>query len=429
MEQCALSRSIGNSQAASVIPLLRVTDPRSGEASPSFNHTVLSLPHLFRGKGNHLQLPSISVVLSPIQPYEVGMAPVPEQFSATLSSVVDQSVVHAGLMVPSRNQFEFSTDEFSMVFPTEGMRLEAGGNGEIIITHENVPEWTMTCADSSILDHWSVQKKLGLRPQAKEIAGSRDSKRRLTGTFSFLALFLVLSFLGLKLGSWTVQFLAARIPESWQEKIGEEVRSEMAKTETFRGDMTNEVVMIEEMTAHLLKCMPREKNLKLRIFLMEDKTPNAAAAPGGYVFVTTGLLEFVQSPDQLAGVLAHEIAHLTRRHGLRQLIGAVGPFYALRLFVRDRNGFLTVVTGASAILMTQSFSRDYEREADRVAFECLSKSRFQPEGLEQVLGKLETLQFPGNGLHLERLSSHPPTPERIAALAKLRLKKNAGKAK
>src|ERR1700752_3871634 len=67
-------------------------------------------------------------------------------------------------------------------------------------------------------------------------------------------------------------------------------------------------------------------NLDFRFYIIEDGIPNAFALPGGHVLITSGLLEMIDRPEELAGVLAHEIAHVTEKHGIRKIISDAGPY-------------------------------------------------------------------------------------------------------
>ena len=162
---------------------------------------------------------------------------------------------------------------------------------------------------------------------------------------------------------------------------------------------------------------PEGRKFQFRASIIDRFEPNAFALPGGRIFVFTGLLDRVQKPEELAGVLAHEMAHVTHRHGLRKLISAGGPYYVLRLFVSDKQGVLSVVSAGSQLLVGQAYSRDVEREADAAGWHYLLAANIDPRGLVdffQLLTEGENADFIP-----EMLRSHPATRERIAALNKL----------
>ena len=77
--------------------------------------------------------------------------------------------------------------------------------------------------------------------------------------------------------------------------------------------------------------------------LVHNPFPNAAAVPGGTVLVTSGLLSQLTESEEVTAVLAHEVAHIHHRHGLRSLIRIPGPYYASQVFTLDRQDFLARV--------------------------------------------------------------------------------------
>ncbi len=154
--------------------------------------------------------------------------------------------------------------------------------------------------------------------------------------------------------------------------------------------------------------------------------PNAFALPSGTIIVTDELLELTDSDDEILGVLAHELGHVARRHGVRQVLqsSVVGLF--VTWYLGDVSSLLTAVPAA---LLEARYSRDHEREADAYAARMLRHNAMSPELLAVMLGRLERAHGSGdagsgtddksNGSGLpEYLSSHPATAERIKALRK-----------
>jgi predicted Zn-dependent protease len=161
-----------------------------------------------------------------------------------------------------------------------------------------------------------------------------------------------------------------------------------------------------------------------RTFLVRDKSVNAFALPGGYFGVHLGLLAQSESPDALASVLAHEMTHVTQRHISRGMSkqNAQTPWLvasilvgliALRTNPQIANAALT--TGQAAAIQGQlNFSRDFEREADRLGFNLMAPAGYDPAGfidMFNMLGKASRLSDSGNFPYLR---THPLTTERIA---------------
>lgn len=158
----------------------------------------------------------------------------------------------------------------------------------------------------------------------------------------------------------------------------------------------------------------------LRFYVVEDPELNAFAIPGGAIYINTGLIMKASDVSELAGVLAHEIGHVTERHAAftyarSQRTGFIARFLALVIAVGTGNpnaadgGALLSALGAQAYMGT--YARDQERESDAVAVKTLIKAGYDPDGLIRFF---ETLQASNSGANLPQfLSTHPATPERI----------------
>lgn len=137
-----------------------------------------------------------------------------------------------------------------------------------------------------------------------------------------------------------------------------------------------------------------------------DSVLNAFCTPGGYIYVYTGILKFLDSEDQLAGVLGHEIGHADRRHSTRQMTQMFGIQVLLDVLAGNRNA-LKQVTGA---LIGLKFSRNHEIEADEQSVTYLCPTPYNAAG---GAGFFEKIQAMGGGRVPEFLSTHPDPGNRI----------------
>ena len=151
---------------------------------------------------------------------------------------------------------------------------------------------------------------------------------------------------------------------------------------------------------------------------METPLPNAFALPGGHVVVTTGLLKLVQRPEELAGAIAHEIAHVTQKHMFRQVISEMGPALLTQLFLGNQGGLVGALGASSQLLMTQGFSQQYEFEADSVGWNYLVAAHIDPRGLTDILRKLKDEEDREriSAMEIAGFRSHPTTQKRILRL-------------
>ncbi|HRI69239.1 MAG TPA: M48 family metallopeptidase [Polyangium sp.] len=154
-----------------------------------------------------------------------------------------------------------------------------------------------------------------------------------------------------------------------------------------------------------------------RVTVLKDEQVNAFALPGGEMFVLTGLLERTKGDDaELRGVLAHEIGHAVKRHGVRSLVRN-GIFGLVIIFVTgDLNDITTTLIAGASQLDSLSYSRSMEEEADAFGVDLLARCHEDPEGLARFLESLEKQPVP------EFLSTHPDSAERAKAIRE-RMKK------
>jgi predicted Zn-dependent protease len=163
---------------------------------------------------------------------------------------------------------------------------------------------------------------------------------------------------------------------------------------------------------------------EVRVAIMDDPHVNAASAGGGEFYVTTGLLEKAND-DQLRGVLAHELAHDDLGHVARAQ--ARGAGLGIGVIILDEifpgSGQITPIAGA---LITRSYSRQEEYEADRHGVELLRRTGHSKELMIQTLTWLRRTEGSSAGGFL---ATHPGTQERIDALEKLSLEADLQPAK
>ena len=160
------------------------------------------------------------------------------------------------------------------------------------------------------------------------------------------------------------------------------------------------------------------------IILFESEDGNAFALPGGRILILTGLFDLCDSPEGLAGVLAHEIAHVEQRHSLKQLLRSIGVFCFIGMVVGggvEQLETLETLTELSSLLVIFKYSRESEAEADRLAISTLHEHGISVQGLIEFfvsirekygLGKLEEA--------LKWVSTHPLTELRIQQLERER---------
>lgn len=149
------------------------------------------------------------------------------------------------------------------------------------------------------------------------------------------------------------------------------------------------------------------QDVKYQFAILNTDSANALAAPGGYIFVTRGLLDIIGSDDELAAILGHEVAHVQKKHALQQ-IGANVLFLALSSQIKDQR----LRTGATVfnVLRTLSKSREMESQADDVGSGLTQAAGYDPHGLVQFFEGLGNRNSPR---FAEYFYTHPSPQSRV----------------
>ncbi len=157
---------------------------------------------------------------------------------------------------------------------------------------------------------------------------------------------------------------------------------------------------------------------ELRPVVVANADINAFALPGGRIVIFTGLLAAAENESEVAGVLAHEIAHVTQRHGLGNAAHNVGAWVVLGWLFGDAGTLGDVATQLGLLTASNAYSRDQEAEADEEGVRTLVAASIDPHGLSRFFRTMQR-QEGADAEVLEWLSTHPDTDSRIAHVEEL----------
>lgn len=158
------------------------------------------------------------------------------------------------------------------------------------------------------------------------------------------------------------------------------------------------------------------------IKVIDNDEINAFTLPGGFFYVNSGLILTIESESELAGVMAHEIAHVAARHGTRQATrGQIINLATLPLiFMGGWAGYgVRQATGLAVPLAFLKFSRTFEEEADELGLQYLYATGYDPTAMPNVFEKLQAMEKKKKGTLSKVFSSHPPNEERIKRTQKI----------
>ena len=216
----------------------------------------------------------------------------------------------------------------------------------------------------------------------------------------------------------------AAIAPQVERRIGESIVREIRYRDPAYVDDAEVTAYLESLGRRLLSTIPDARH-EFEFFAVRDPAINAFALPGGFVGVHTGLLVAAESESELASVLAHEVAHVTQRH-IARLIGAqqqmqLPGMVALAAAILLGGSRPDLAAGAAAaaqggMLQQQlSYTRDFEREADRIGFRTLQEAGFDVRAMPAFFEKMQRHGRLGDdGTVPSYLRTHPMTTERIA---------------
>ena len=213
--------------------------------------------------------------------------------------------------------------------------------------------------------------------------------------------------------------LAQMVPQSWSRRLGDETMRSMTEGKKScvepAGMAAVETLMRRLSTGGLSTGFGHAEPFE--VIVSDWTVVNAFAVPGGKIILLKGLIDKAQSPDELAGVLAHEMGHGISLHAETGIIRAVGFAAALEFMMGGSSGTLA---NLGLVLAQLSYSRVAEHEADLQAIALLKKAQISPHGFADFFKRMEDTERDGDKgkgwTNLDLLRSHPPTAERAALI-------------
>lgn len=214
-----------------------------------------------------------------------------------------------------------------------------------------------------------------------------------------------------------------------QEEIGQSVAVAITNRYSLSTDQAlNDYVTLVGLT---VASVAPNADINYAFGVLETPEVSAYSAPGGYIFITRGALALMQDESELAGVLAHEVAHVAMNHGIEAIKAAKRTDLIVsgaKTYDANIAAFGQFVDVAADAILVKGYSRAQETQADTQAVKYLSAARYDSAGLLRFLQRMQSTTGAGGGLK-QLMSTHPGTAERISAVQREVASKPAGGAK
>ncbi|HEY5648784.1 MAG TPA: M48 family metallopeptidase, partial [Nitrospiria bacterium] len=210
-----------------------------------------------------------------------------------------------------------------------------------------------------------------------------------------------------------VALITPHVPVSWENQLGQTVTEYIAPPDKLCLDPDGNAA-IGDIVSTLTSSLS-DQPYTFRVYVVDDPMFNALAAPGGHIIIFRSLLEESANAEELAGVLAHEIQHVLKRHSTKAMLEQASTAVLVSAVAGDPSGAVALAVEGAVTLGRLNHSRESEAEADEEGLKILLEAGINPEGMIAFFEKVRDMggEIPEV---LKFLSTHPDTSDRIRDL-------------
>ena len=312
--------------------------------------------------------------------------------------------------------------------PFESMHLEKSGEGgRVVVCRSTTSTLAVSCEAPEFLTALRHAGPGSVGTMIDAAIAARTRRERYGHVWVWSTLGTLVGLLAGVLWILPRMFASAvdRIPIDVDKSIGSAAEQSMSLGETVHVPAADGA--LGEIIARL-RVHARPQGYDYRFRVVRQAQVNAFALPGGPIVVFEGLLRRATRADQVAGVLGHEMSHVTLRHGMRGVVRSAGLRMGVAILFGDTGAIGQLATGASVDAVLNGYSRDQEREADAEGVRMAAAAGFDPMGMAEffdILRREPGTQVPGL---LRWFSTHPDSGERIANVRSLAVRAYRGPA-
>lgn len=324
----------------------------------------------------------------------------------------------SGVVELSSNFIIFRSDDGAETYEilAHQLKIETGGSNrpQVQLFNHAAPTEIISTSHIALLHSLKNLGYVGVDTKITQLKRKGGYRKGMIGA---TALILVLFLVGIPL-------IARLLPSSFLDQMISRQKERaliQSLPDSFGGlSFKKPPAALDEKVARLVFWLQAQskilKEIPIEVFVSADQEVNAYAYPGDKIVLNEGLIRESDDIEMLAGVLAHELGHIEKRHNLKA-IGSSLSYLAGAALLSSIIG----VDGAGFLLhgvqfTTLKYSRDHEREADESAVQILAQAGLSPEGLVRFFQKLKQKEVIGSSSTLNLFSTHPMNDERIARL-------------
>lgn len=282
-------------------------------------------------------------------------------------------------------------------FPTDPLTFERAATGESLVVN----------------DQRFLAEVRRAAPPDEAVLDARTTGHRLGRLALIAAVSLPFVLYGFwRFIPWFGEQMARVVPVSVEDRMGSSIADYLSR----RRDVCQDRLPVDtvQSIADRLHSAGGASPYTIRVRVLRNSDVNAFAAPGGHVVVFRGLLTLTSNESELAGVLAHEIMHVRRRHTTKAIFRQMGIWAGLAVLTGDVSGSVATIAGTAGILQ---FMREHETEADLAGLELMRAAGYDVAAMGVMFRKLQTVMGDAPKV-FSYISTHPDTAERIRAIDK-----------
>lgn len=322
--------------------------------------------------------------------------------SATFEVNVDQDQITA--LTSNDQTFTFDLDDAVLEM--------AGATGKMLFIKFDGGQITLFSESNELLE---ALRRTILEQQVQQMMEAKTRSDR-NGWMLWGALIVGVLVVGVGLFA-SIQSLSSRlvgfIPIEADIKLGEYVGPTMDKD----GPEVTDAAIVEPVQQIVTQITANiEEEWNFDVHVIDADIQNAFALPGGYIVVYTGLIKDTERPEQLAGVLAHEIAHVTRRHGMARILEAAGVAIMVDMLIGNVEGMIAFGAELFSASAVNAYSRDSETDADVEGLKLLVDAGIDPNGMVEFFQIMEQEEDELTEMIPLWMRSHPEHEQRIVVL-------------